>query len=367
MNHKEIFGQYFTPENIVQQMIQLIENKGSILEPSCGNGAFSNQLNCICIEIDPKIAPKNALVMDFFDYNNSFNSFDTIIGNPPYVRYQDICENTKNKLSNKFDNRTNLYIYFIDKCIDLLNDNGELIFIVPRDFIKTTSAIPLNKRLYNEGGFSYWQEFGDQKIFSDASPNVVIFRWVKGISHLIPISYHNGFLSFENNSSIKKIYINELFDVMVGGASGANSIFIENSGNIDLVVSDTKKTGLTKKAHYVTEPTKYLLAHKQELLNRKIKKFTENNWWEWGRKIRHIDGEKIYVNNKTRDMKPFFTNESGWFDGSILALIPKTNEYSLYELIELLNNNNWEEQGFKVGGRLIFGQRNLLNAYIKIS
>ncbi len=300
--------------------------------------------------------------MDFFDWNKSA---DTIIGNPPYVRYQDIINSTKQKLSNKFSNRTNLYIYFIDKSIDLLNDNGELIFIVPRDFIKATGAIPLNKRLYEEGGFSYWKEFGDLKIFPDASPNVVIFRWVKDQPHKININYNNGFLSFENSNQINKIYIRDLFDIMVGGASGANDIFIEQNGNIDLVVSDTKRTGLTKKAHYVTAPTDYLIQYKDKLLNRKIKSFNENNWWEWGRKIRHIDGPKIYVNNKTRDLKPFFTNESGWFDGSILALVPKeTNTYSIDELINLLNNNNWEEQGFKVGGRLIFGQRSLSSAYI---
>ena len=132
-------------------------------------------------------------------------------------------------------------------------------------------------------------------------------------------------------------------------------------------MANTKKTGETKKAHYTTEPTEYLEQHKEKLLSRKIKTFNENNWWEWGRKIRHIDGDKIYVNNKTRDEKPFFTNESGWFDGSILALVPKEeNKYSITDLLDILNHNNWEEQGFKVGGRLIFGQRSLSNAYIII-
>ena len=363
---KEILGQFFTPDNIVNQMISLIQNQGTILEPSCGAGAFSNKLpNCTAIEIDQTVAPTNAIVMDFFDWQTKV---DTIIGNPPYVRYQDILPSTKEKLPNKFDNRTNLYIFFIDRCIDLLNSNGELIFIVPRDFIKTTGARPLNYRLYNEGGFTYWEEFGDKKIFSDASPNVVIFRWVKDQPHQIPVEYYEGFLTFNSNQQNKqKIYLNELFDIMVGGASGANDIFIEPSGNIDLVVSDTKKTGLTKKAYYVTAPNDYLLNYKQKLLSRKIKSFNENNWWEWGRKIRHITGDKIYVNNKTRDMQPFFTNDSGWFDGSILALVPKENNpYTVQELIEKLNNNNWEEQGFKVGGRLIFGQKTLLNAYLLI-
>lgn len=365
MTKKENYGQFFTPTHIVDKMISLIQNQGTILEPSCGDGAFLSKLKgAIGIEIDKDVAPKNAIIMDFFDYNGKF---DTIIGNPPYVRYKDICESTKKKLSNKFDKRTNLYIFFIDKCIDNLNNNGELIFIVPRDFIKTTGAIPLNNRLYYEGGFTYWQEYGDEKVFSDACPNIVIFRWVKNGNHQIDININNGFLSFEKTKVKNLVYIKDIFDVCVGGASGANKIFIQEDGNIDLVVSTTKKTGETKKAHYVSQPTDYLMKYKSELMSRKIKNFTENNWWEWGRKIRHIDKEKVYVNNKTRDMAPFFTNDSGWFDGSIIALIPKENcNYTIKELIFLLNQNNWEEQGFKVGGRLVFGQKTLMNAYITI-
>lgn len=357
----KLLGQFFTPPIIVDKMINLIQNKGSILEPSCGDGAFYNKLNnCIGIEIDSSIAPAGALIMDFFDYTN--NNFDTIIGNPPYIRYQDILNETKNKLPSILDNRSNLYLFFIWRCIDLLNTNGELIFIVPRDFIKLTSATTLNKRLYNEGGFTHWEEFGDEKIFSNASPNVAIFRWVKGGKHTIPITYQNGILSFQNTSILTTMQ--DFFDIKVGGASGLNKIFIESSGNIDLVISTTKKTGLTVKAHYVESPTPYLEQYKKELMARKIKTFNEKNWWEWGRKINPIVGDKIYVNNKTRDMQPFFTNSSGYYDGSILGLIPKFKWYnSLDEVIDKLNNWNWDEQGFLVGGRYIFGQRSLSNAF----
>lgn len=366
-SNKERFGQYYTPPNIVDLMVSLIENNGVIIEPACGPGAFLDKLpdSAIGIELDPSTAHPRALIMDYFDCTIRAN---TIIGNPPYVRYQDIIDSTKSKLSKEFDNRSNLYLFFIDHSIDLLYDNGELIFIVPRDFIKTTSSLKLNERLFKEGGFTFWKEYGDEKVFADASPNVVIFRWVKGISHKIPVSFHNGYLSFgEIQSEKEKIYLNELFDIYVGGASGANNIFIENSGNIDLVVSDTKKTGNTKKAHYCTVPTEYLKQYKDVLMARKIRVFNESNWWEWGRKIRHITGPKIYVNNKTRDMRPFFTNESGWFDGSILALIPKANnQYDIEYLIDVLNNTDWDSQGFLVGGRLVFGQRSLSNAYILI-
>ena len=51
-------------------------------------------------------------------------TYKTIVGNPPYVR-------TK---------KGNLYIDFTEKCYNLLDDNGELIFIVPSDFLKLTCA-----------------------------------------------------------------------------------------------------------------------------------------------------------------------------------------------------------------------------------
>lgn len=360
---KAKLGQFFTPEPIVQEMCDLIQNQGAILEPSCGDGAFLRHLpkNTIAIEIDADVAPENARVMDFFDWNERI---DTIIGNPPYIRFQEIPENTKQKLPPVLDNRANLFLFFIWRAIDLLNNNGELIFIVPRDFIKLTAARPLNKRLYNEGGFTFWKEYGDEKVFTGASPNVAIFRWVKGEKHQIPISYSNGYLSFSKRES--GISLGELFDIRVGGASGLNEVFIESSGNIDLVVSTTKKTGSTVKAHYKEHPDEYLLQYKEQLMTRGIKHFTENNWWEWGRKIRPIlEGDKIYVNCKTRDEHPFFTHSSGWYDGSVLALIPKYQWYSsIEEVIEQLNNNNWAEQGFKVGGRLIFGQKSLSNAYL---
>lgn len=64
-------------------------------------------------------------------------------------------------------------------------------------------------------------------------------------------------------------------------------------------------------------------------------------------------------------MQPFFYHPANYHDGSLLALICKeSNQYDLDYLIYCLNNNNWDQQGFQVGGRLIFGQRNLSNAYL---
>ena len=104
LNTKEL-GQVFTPDFIVSQMLQLRKNFGRILEPSSGAGAFANNIpNCVSIELDEQHCSKNTLNIDFFDYPVS-EKFDTIIGNPPYVRYQDILPETKQKI------KSNLFAY----------------------------------------------------------------------------------------------------------------------------------------------------------------------------------------------------------------------------------------------------------------
>ena len=115
-------GQVFTPENIVEQMLNLRKNVGSILEPSCGDGIFLNKIkDCVGIEYDSNICPKNAINLDFFDYSLT-NTFDTIIGNPPYIKYTNICDDTKIKLDiSLFNKRSNLYLFFIEKSIKHLN------------------------------------------------------------------------------------------------------------------------------------------------------------------------------------------------------------------------------------------------------
>lgn len=358
-------GQYFTPPDIADKMINLIQNHGSILEPSCGNGIFLSKLPiAIGVEIDPQYKGERVIVGDFFA--QKLNTFDTIIGNPPYVRYQEIIKTTKELLPNILDHRSNLYLFFMWRCIDLLNPNGELIFIVPRDFLKTTSARPLNKRFMQEGVFTYFEEFGDQVIFANASPNVCIFRWVKNPNaHTdLIITETDGFLSFSSSTNHINL-ITDLFEVKTGGVSGCNEIYYQPFGNIDLVISTTKRTGILQKAILETKPTEYLLQFKDKLLNRKVRHFTEENWYEWGRKLSLMPERHIYVNTKTRDPEPFFYNACCYHDGSLLGLACKdTNKYDLDYLIYCLNHNNWEEQGFKVGGRLIFGQRNLSAAHL---
>ena len=365
----ETLGQVFTPARVVEEMLALRRNRGAVLEPSCGDGAFLARLGAGAtgIEIDATLPKRRNIIQgDFFALPET-RQFPTIIGNPPYVRYQDILPQTKALLPmDLFDKRTNLYLFFMEKCIRHLPDGGELIFITPRDFLKATSARRLNRKLFEEGSFTYYRELGDAPVFKGYAPNCAIWRWQKGLRRRRTAQgetfhHHAGQLWFGNSRRAQHI-LGELFDVKVGAVSGADRLFTSQKfGNVQMVCSATVRDGNLRRMIY-NERHACLRPHKQELMARKIRAFNEDNWWEWGRKYHESEAPRIYVNCKTRERAPFFAHEATAYDGSVLALLPKSTDINLGAMAEKLNSINWQKLGFAVDGRLLFTQRSLANA-----
>ena len=364
-------GQVFTPDEIVKLMISLRQRKGKALEPSCGNGAFLRHLkNCDAIEVDSRIAPEGAEVMDFFALPIS-KKYGTIIGNPPYVRHQDISAATRQLLDGTmFDGRSNLALFFIHKAVLHLKKNGELIFIVPREFIKLTAAKNLNEWLSEKGTITHWIETGDKRIFDGAVPNCAIFRFELGNftretlyrtldSDWEPRSFveMHGQISFPRQAMT--VPLGSLFDVKVGAVSGADHVFEHPSG-VEFVCSKTIDTGETRKMIFNTlHPS--LKKHKSLLLARRVKRFDTSNWWMWGRMHHVAPGlPRIYVNGRTRRKEPFFTHPCEAYDGSVIALFPKIDGMDMHRAIEMLNTAvPWSDLGFIVDGRFLFTQRTL--------
>ena len=378
----EVLGQYFTPPEIVEGMLSLRRNRGRTLEPSAGGGAFLSRLDskAVGIELDKSLcsggAAKSAasgksgkgdrrlIHADFFAYPLS-EQFDTIIGNPPYVRYRDIMPSTKRLLSAGFDKRSNLYLFFIAKCMQHLGKGGELIFITPRDFIKATSARGLNAALYEFGAITHYFEMGDAAIFKNASPNCAIWRWEKGrkdrrMATGGQFNYRDGQIWFGRGAG--RAQLSDFMEIKVGAVSGADDVFEvrRKRGGKEMVCSRTAATGETRRMIY-NEYRKSLEPHKPRLLRRRIRKFDESNWWEWGRGYCERPGRRIYVNSKTRNPKPFFASDVEAYDGSVIALFPKKG-IDPDRAVARLNKVDWNRLGFVCDGRLLFTQRSLATA-----
>jgi adenine-specific DNA-methyltransferase len=381
-------GQIFTPPAIVDCMRALVRNKGRVLEPACGDGAFLKHFpDATAIEIDARHAPAGARVMDFFEYDED-EAFATIIGNPPYVRYQDISERTRALTQGSvLDGRANLYQFFIEKCLRHLEPGGELIFITPRDLLKATSAVPLNRAIFAAGTITDFIDLGDSRLFDGATPNCAIWRFERGnasrrarhatlaladgVEGLSSLAWKErrfvesgGHLLFTRRDY--PLHLSDIAFVKVGAVSGADEVYAsEADGNRDFVCSTTVADGKTRRMIWCEpgEPAPAaLLPEKQRLIARRIRRFDESNWWQWGRGYHESVQPRIYVNNKTRRTQPFFVHDCPHYDGSVLAIFPRDPAVDAHTLAAALNAVDWDELGFVCDGRFLFTQRSLEQA-----
>ena len=391
-------GQVFTPEPVVRAMLALRRNTGRVLEPSCGDGAFLRHLpGAVGLELDPDHCPPGAQAIDFFAYPEH-EQFDTIIGNPPYVRFQDIPASTRSLIARAghghcLDARSNLYLFFVDKCLRHLKPGGELIFITPRDFLKATSAVKLNRLLAEAGSITDAIELGDARVFADAVPNCLIWRFEKGASARAmrhceigvgddlgaalaqPVWEPRHFLECGGHLMFARgdypLRLSEIAFVKVGAVSGADELYADAvHGNRDFVCSSTVSTGHTRRMIW-TEPGEpapaVLRPHKARLLQRKVTRFDESNWWMWGRMHHRSTQPRVYVNGKTRVAQPFFIHACTDYDGAVLAVFPRRADVDLSAFRAALNAVDWADLGFVCDGRYLFTQRSLENAPLPAS
>ena len=372
-------GQVFTPPAIVERMLALVKNRGRVLEPACGDGAFSARIpphypEVVAIELDPAHCPIGALNMDFFTYPEA-EKFDIVIGNPPYVKARDIPHGTRRHLSSRLlDGHANLYLHFIEKCVRHLAPGGELVFITPRDFLKATGATRLNTWLFDQGTITDIDDLGDTRVFDDVTPNCAIWRFEKGdMTHRLNdgrrMSLAGGQLLFTRG--IYSVPANSVFSAKVGAVSGADDIFANvEFGDTDFVCSKTAQTGERRRMIFpdpCQPPPAFLEPFKERLLARRVIDFNESNWWCWGRRHHVSDAPRIYVNHKTRNPRPFFLDACNSYDGSVLALFPHRAHIKpaeLRRLADMLNDVDWHELGFVCDGRFLFSQRSLENTLL---
>lgn len=230
---KHQFGQYMTPKIIADFMIGLIEHdkNSKILEPSCGNGIFIDDLYengfkfITGYEIDANIIRnKDVVVNSSFVSSSVDEKFDVVIGNPPYIRWKNLEDNLKNELVNS--NLWNTYCnslcdyssIFIIKSIEQLNLGGELIFITPEYWISTTHATSLRNYMLQNGYIKEIYHFNETPIFNDVNASLIIFKYIKDSDKIENVDVAN-FLSK------KKISEDDLENISLKSSSDVIEFF----------------------------------------------------------------------------------------------------------------------------------------------
>jgi adenine-specific DNA-methyltransferase len=379
MDLKNKLGQYFTTNvTLKEKVFTFIQNKPKlILEPSIGRGdlisfILNKKLNIKfdMFEIDKTITfldninESKIIFTDFLSYNIT-KSYTTIIGNPPFVR-------TKSG---------NMYIDFTEKCYNLLTDNGELIFIVPSDFFKLTSASALLNNMMNNGSFTHIYHPNNEKLFEDANIDIIIFRYCKNKSlpktvihndKLMHISNNNGLITFSDTVNNSLVVFSDFFDIYVGIVSGLDKVYKHDIlGTISVLNGQNKIEKFIFIDNFPSsnpDIDSHMLKHKSELISRKIKKFNESNWFEWGapRNIKTINSnlgkECIFVNNLTRNSTVAWSDKVQLFGGGLLIMIPK-QKCNINNIVKYINSDEFKKN-FIFSGRFKIGHRQLSNSSI---
>ncbi|WP_243400378.1 Eco57I restriction-modification methylase domain-containing protein [Flavobacterium alvei] len=103
--------------------------------------------------------------------------FDVIIGNPPYVR-QELFKEIKPYLEKNYkcyNSVADLYTYFIEKGINLINKDGLFSFILPNKFLKASYGKEIRKIIKEESNIELLFDFDDYPVFDDAITYPIIY------------------------------------------------------------------------------------------------------------------------------------------------------------------------------------------------
>ena len=107
--------------------------------------------------------------------------FDVVIGNPPYVNANDLKKTISideysylksNYITAK--GTVDLYIYFFEKSLNLLKNEGYLSFITPNRFLSASYGKALREYLIENYQIVSLVDYSDKKVFQDASTYPVI-------------------------------------------------------------------------------------------------------------------------------------------------------------------------------------------------
>lgn len=320
---RKLNGAFFTPTYIVNFIIENVnpEKNEKCLDPSCGCGAFLVELVQYIHKKTGKtfksIIRENIFGSDILDYNvkrtklilaitaltngefvteddlNIYHQdslkadwkhrFDVIVGNPPYVKYQDLSDENRQYLMQSWstiDNGTfNLYFAFFELGFKLLSEDGRLGFITPNNYFTSLAGLSLRSFFHRQKCLYRIIDFSHKKVFDAQTYTAITFlNNQKNESILFDkvtnkesceefLSHVNGSPNDLSNLNVKKwrllksdeqkniktiesigTPIKQLFNIAVGIATLKDEVFFVDSVN-------TKGSNLVK----TTENGTYLI------------------------------------------------------------------------------------------------------------
>lgn len=218
-NDRKVNGAFFTPSYVVDFIIKEVSPKmnDKCLDPSCGCGAFLIGLveyyqktfnksikktikeNIYGSDILQYNVRRSKIILslfgllnneiieesDFNIYNHDSlradwkNKFEIIVGNPPYVKFQDLSDENRRYLINNWKSiehgTFNLYFAFFELGHILLTANGKLGYITPNNYFTSLSGKSLRQYFLQNKCVTRIVDFRHKKVFDAQTYTAITF------------------------------------------------------------------------------------------------------------------------------------------------------------------------------------------------
>ena len=223
---KKLRGGYYTPSSITRIMAQWAtqDHPQKLLEPSAGDGAFVQSLipllspsaTLTAVELSQRdaIATKyvggdQTIVFcgDFFSWyevNAPNQYFDAVVGNPPFIRYQDFPEQQREtafalmrEIGLNPNRLTNAWVPFVALGIRALREGGLFAMVLPAELLQVNYAGQLRQFLAKELSSLNIVTF-HEIVFPGIQQETIIVLGAKGSGSAPEVS----FIELPNDSSL---------------------------------------------------------------------------------------------------------------------------------------------------------------------
>jgi adenine-specific DNA-methyltransferase len=219
VSDRKLNGAFFTPDYIIDFIISEVKPKecDKNLDPSCGCGAFlvglTDYYRRTFNKNIRKIIKENIFGSDILEYNihrtkliltiyalqydeflseSDFNlyhqdslkanwnlQFDNVVGNPPYVKFQDLSEESRDNLTKNWTTveggTFNLYFAFFELGYKLLNPTGQLGYITPNNYFTSLAGESLRKYFQSKKCVTRIVDFSHKKVFDAQTYTAITF------------------------------------------------------------------------------------------------------------------------------------------------------------------------------------------------
>jgi hypothetical protein len=157
--------------------------------------------------------------INVFDWKRAFpqvfsgdkRGFDAVIGNPPYIRIQALrafvpveVEHYRNAYRTARRGNYDVYVVFVERGLELLNENGQLGYILPHKFFNANYGAPLRELISEGKHLSEIVHFSDEQVFTGSTTYTSLMFLDKGGNEEFTFAKVNNLTAWRTNGEVQK-------------------------------------------------------------------------------------------------------------------------------------------------------------------